>query len=104
MKLSLQNLLLRQGDFRLELDAEITGQVIGIFGSSGAGKTTLLEIIASLRKPNSGRVQLNDEPTFRVGYVPQDLALFPHMTVRENISYGHNPGASPLTLTHVAEV
>ena len=56
MKLSLKNLQLRQGTFLLELDLEITGQVIGIFGNSGAGKTSLIEIVAGLRKTISGRM------------------------------------------------
>jgi molybdate transport system ATP-binding protein len=119
MKFSVKNLRLRQGTFNLELDFEITGQVIGIFGSSGAGKTTLLEIIAGLRKPASAFIAADDRvlmdsttglflsPEQRgVGYVPQDLALFPHLSVRKNLLYGHNPHASApgITLDHVAKV
>ena len=104
MKLALKNILLRQGAFSLELDLEVTGRVIGIFGSSGAGKTTLMEIIAGLRRPNTGRVELDGKPIGRVGYVPQDLALFPHLSVRKNVLYGHQPGASKIQLDHVAKV
>jgi len=119
MKLSLKNLHLHQGNFLLGIDLEVTGQVIGIFGNSGAGKTTLIEIIAGLRKPNSGLVAMDDvllmdsarkiflPPEQRhVGYVPQDLALFPHLTVRKNLLYGHNSltNSSGIHLAHVAEI
>jgi molybdate transport system ATP-binding protein len=106
MKLVLGNLRLRQGSFQLELDVEVTGRVIGIFGNSGAGKTTLLEIVAGLRKPASGQVQLDGADIGRLGYIPQDLALFPHMSVRRNVLYGHQPVgvATGITLEHVAHV
>jgi molybdate transport system ATP-binding protein len=106
MNLVLSDLRLRQGGFLLELDLEVNGRVIGIFGSSGAGKTTLLEIVAGLRKPTSGTVSLDGHGIGRVGYVPQDLALFPHLTVRRNVLYGYESSAlSPsITLDHVAGV
>jgi molybdate transport system ATP-binding protein len=119
MKLSLKNLRLRQGTFLLEADVEANGQVIGIFGSSGAGKTSLLEIVAGLRKPASGFIAVDERvlmdlsarlyltPERRgVGYVPQDLALFPHLSVRKNLAYGHKPAAlsTGLHLAHAAEV
>lgn len=66
-----------------------------IMGSSGSGKTTLLECILGIRKINSGRIFLKEKditglPSHKrnIAYVPQDLALFPHMNVRENILYG----------------
>ncbi len=104
MNLTLKNLHLRQGAFSLELDLEVTGRVIGIFGRSGAGKTTLLEIVAGLRQPKSGFVQLDGEAIGRVGYVPQDLALFPHLSVRKNVLYGHQPGQPGIQLDHVVKV
>ncbi len=99
MNLALKDLLLVQGAFRLRLDLEISGQVIGIFGSSGAGKTSLLEAVAGLRRPQSGLIRIDGTVLMQpglfvapekrgVGYVPQDLALFPHLTVRQNINYG----------------
>ena len=60
MKFSCQKLQLRQGTFLLEVNLEVSGQVIGIFGSSGAGKTSLLEIVAGLRKPASGFIAVDD--------------------------------------------
>jgi molybdate transport system ATP-binding protein len=104
--------------FRLEIDLELEGQVIGLFGNSGAGKTTLLELVAGLRQPVSGRISVDDQilldPEARIflpperrgtGYVPQDLALFPHLSVRRNLLYGHKPAASSnIQLAHVVEV
>lgn len=65
-----------------------------LMGATGCGKTSLLEIICGLRKPTSGRVLLDDrdvtdlEPRERgIGYVPQDLALFPSLSVREQIAF-----------------
>jgi molybdate transport system ATP-binding protein len=120
MKLRLKNLHLHQGTFDLEIDLEIDGQVIGIFGGSGAGKTSLLEVVAGLRKPASALVAIDDlvlidssSHLFRaseergVGYVPQDLALFPHLSVRRNLLYGcrRGGGAMPgINLPHVASV
>jgi molybdate transport system ATP-binding protein len=107
MKFSLKNLQLRQGAFLLRADLEASGQVIGIFGSSGAGKTSLLEVVAGLRQPASGFIAVDQRvlmdlsarkflaPERRgVGYVPQDLALFPHLSVRKNLAYGHKPAAA----------
>jgi molybdate transport system ATP-binding protein len=99
--LAVCNLEFRFSDFLLEATFELNGRVTGIFGPSGAGKTTLLEIIAGLRKPKKGVIQMHNEMISsseegvfaksedrRIGYVPQDLALFPHKTVRENLFYG----------------
>jgi molybdate transport system ATP-binding protein len=106
--LRLENIRCTVGRFALEVNIEIARQVTGIFGPSGAGKTTLLEIIAGLRKPRTGTVRLGDTvfvnsaerawtpPEQRhIGYVPQDLALFPHKSVRENLLFGaaHGPEA-----------
>jgi molybdate transport system ATP-binding protein len=89
------------GRFHLSIDIALSNGINGVFGASGAGKTTLLEIIAGLRKPIRGRQSLHGEVLFdaherifvpaekrNIGYVPQDLALFPHLSVEENIRYG----------------
>lgn len=99
---------LTQGTFRLEVSTTVNGRATALFGSSGAGKTTTLDAIAGLRAPNRGRIALGDRVVFssadrinvpahhrRVGYVPQDVALFPHMDVRANLIYGRHPGTSP---------
>ena len=102
MSLVLENVSLKLPEFTLEISREISASVTGLFGPSGAGKTSLLEIIAGLRKPTSGRLVLHERvltdsakrlqlpPEKRgVGYVPQDLALFPHLNARQNLFFGH---------------
>lgn len=118
MKLTLRHIRLPLAEFTLSLDAEMSAPVTGIFGPSGAGKTSLLDLIAGLRRAESARIALGEDvltdtaarvfiPTHRraIGYVPQDLALFPHLSVRGNLLYGHNAAASRnnTTLAHVVE-
>ncbi len=71
-----------------------TGAYTVLMGRSGCGKTSLLEILCGLRPPSAGRVLLaGADATFlpagkrRIGYVPQDAALFPAHTVRENVGF-----------------
>jgi molybdate transport system ATP-binding protein len=72
-----------------------------LFGASGAGKTTVLDCIVGLGNPEEGRISIGGEDLFdsehelnvpawkrRIGYVIQDLALFPHLTAEENVEYG----------------
>ena len=102
------NFTLRQGSFELTIDARLGSGVTSLFGPSGAGKTTILDAIAGLRRPSSGTITVGDRivfsssqridlPPYRrhVGYVPQDVALFPHMNVRRNMLYGRRPGHRP---------
>jgi molybdate transport system ATP-binding protein len=99
--LRIDRLLYKTGDFSLEIECELNRKSTGIFGPSGAGKTTLLEIIAGLRRPAAGAIwsagnELFDLSAGRyltpgrrgLGYVPQDLALFPHKTVSQNLLFG----------------
>ncbi|MGO9169075.1 MAG: molybdenum ABC transporter ATP-binding protein [Candidatus Sulfotelmatobacter sp.] len=87
--------------FQLDIEFSFAPGITIIFGPSGAGKTTLLDCIAGLVSPDSGAIQLGDRVFFdpcrhvnvspskrRIGYVFQDLGLFPHMTVEDNIQYG----------------
>lgn len=85
------------GRFRLEgVSLHIRpGEYWAVVGQSGAGKTVLLETIAGVREAESGRilidgVEMTNRPPQerRVGLVYQDYALFPHMTVRENVGFG----------------
>lgn len=93
--------------FDLELNAKINNQILVLWGPSGAGKTTILHCLAGLLKPDRGFVKLNDRYLFssdekinvptrlrNVGYLFQDYALFPHMTVKQNVLYGLK-GKSP---------
>jgi molybdate transport system ATP-binding protein len=103
--LVLRDVRLRFPGFEMALDAEVQDKVVGLCGPSGAGKTTLLDLVAGLRRPQAGRIEvggrvLTDVATGvcmparhrRVGYVPQEDALFPHLSVRRNLLYGHRPG------------
>lgn len=88
-------------DFVLEVDFSGAPGITILFGPSGAGKTTLLDCIAGLTVPEAGKIEVGKTLFFdsqrainlpaqkrRVGYVFQDLALFPHLTVTANIAYG----------------
>ena len=71
------------------VDLEVNaGEVLAIIGENGAGKSTLLNIIAGVFPPDSGTLH---RPSGRVAYIRQELSLFPHMTVAENILMGHEP-------------
>ncbi|BDL85699.1 sulfate/molybdate ABC transporter ATP-binding protein [Campylobacter jejuni] len=90
-----------KGKKQLELNTCLkANEITAIFGESGAGKTTLLKIIAGLIKPEFGRIEVGDELWFdtqknvnlaiqkrKIGFVFQDYALFPNMSVKENIFY-----------------
>src|ERR1017187_5426620 len=99
-----------QDGFTLRIDERVDGRVVAIVGPSGSGKTTVLEAIAGLRTPRAVPIAIADRTLFssadgidlpardrRVGYVPQDALLFPHMSVRGNILYGFRGagGAAP---------
>ena len=82
----------------LQVELEVDG-VTALVGPSGAGKTTLLRMVAGLVAPDSGTIECGGEPWFgddrdvpperrRCGFVFQDYALFPHMTVERNVAYG----------------
>ena len=99
---------LTQGAFTLRLAARFDDGVSALFGPSGAGKTTALDAVAGLRRPSRGTIRVDQRLLFdaaravdvpphlrQVGYVPQDVALFPHMNVRRNLLYGRHPGRSP---------
>ena len=82
-------------DFKVKKD-----EILVLFGTSGSGKTTILNSIAGLTKATKGVIQLNNRVLFeahktnlpiqqrKIGYLFQDYALFPHLTVWKNIAYG----------------
>jgi len=99
MTLVVHDVVLPLAEFDLEISLTLERGSTALYGPSGAGKTSLLELIAGLRKPQRGRIAIDDrvlcdDGVFvpprhrRIGYVPQDDALFPHLSVRENVLYG----------------
>jgi molybdate transport system ATP-binding protein len=87
--------------FLLDVAFEIPPGITILFGPSGAGKSTLLDCLAGLARPDAGRISIDGEFLFdsgsgvnlppqkrRIAYVFQSLALFPHMDVEANVSYG----------------
>lgn len=120
MRLILRDVRLPLSHFTLQVDAEITRQVTGLFGPSGSGKTTLLDLIAGLRRPESALIELDGQiltdtarrrevpaRARRIGYVPQDGALFPHLSVRGNLLYGlprGEPAEHAFSFEHVIEL
>ena len=96
------NINKKRGRFNLDCQFQTNRQVTAIFGVSGSGKSTLLNCVAGFLKPDDGLIQFADDVFFsrdqniekppnnrRIGYVTQDPALFPHMSVRKNIEYGY---------------
>ncbi len=90
-----------EGSFNLNVHFRALAGFTILFGPSGAGKTTLLDCIAGLSDPDDGRIAVGGEDLYdsekkrnvaawkrRIGYVHQDLALFPHLTAGENVAYG----------------
>lgn len=99
--IEIRDLSLRLGQFQLgPLSLTVhKGELLGVLGPSGSGKTTLLRVIAGFERPDAGSVVIDGrvvadathwvEPEDRgVGMVFQDYALFPHLTVFENIAFG----------------
>jgi molybdate transport system ATP-binding protein len=87
--------------FVLDVSLDIPPGITILFGTSGSGKSTLLDCIAGLVPPDAGQIKIGDAIVFdsenrvnvppqrrRIAYVFQSLALFPHMTVEENVAYG----------------
>lgn len=99
--LKLQRARAGSAPFLLDVSLQVPAGITILFGPSGAGKSTLLDSIAGLARPDSGRIIAGKETLFdsqagvncppqarRIAYVFQTLALFPHMSAEENISYG----------------
>lgn len=95
--ISVKDLCVSYGEFRLQnINLELNeGRCLAVLGPSGAGKTLLLETVMGARKPESGVVFLNGREITslppekrKIAYIPQDFALFPHLSVRDNITFG----------------
>ena len=110
---------LRQGEFTVTFTVSAEARALALFGPSGSGKTSALEAVAGLRTPQHGRIAVDGHVLFdsaqhvnvpvrrrRIGYVPQDILLFPHLNVRENVTYGLREGSRPdlRTLVHMLEL
>lgn len=91
----------RVGDFQLDIEFQAGSETVVLFGHSGSGKSMTLASIAGLVRPDAGRIQIGEQVVFdathgidvspqrrNVGYVVQELALFPHLTAAQNIAYG----------------
>ena len=89
------------GDFRLEVAFEAENELVVLYGRSGSGKSVTLRALAGLVRPESGRIEIGGRAVFdaaaglelppqqrRVGYVIQELALFPHLSMRQNVLIG----------------
>jgi len=87
--------------FTLDVQLKADNQILILLGPSGSGKTTILHLLAGLFKPDEGFIKINDRILYssgekinnppqsrNVGYLFQNYALFPHMTVRQNVIYG----------------
>ena len=107
IKLSIQKTLnFSKGTMPLDIDLNIhKGEFIGLYGASGAGKTSLLRILGGLLNANQGEIVVDNETWFnsakkinlcpqrrQVGFVFQDYALFPNMTVKENLQFALKKG------------
>lgn len=90
-------------EFHLSSSFTVQNEILGVLGPSGSGKSMTLKCIAGLEKPSSGRIILNGKILYdsdekidipprlrKIGYVFQNYALFPHLTVYKNIEFGIN--------------
>jgi molybdate transport system ATP-binding protein len=108
-------------NFDLDIDVSFDARVTAIFGPSGSGKTTLLDAIAGLRAVADGEIEIGGRTLFSrvrkinlppqqrgIGYVPQEGALFPHLSVRKNVLFGAERGepsnSKSIGVNHVLDV
>lgn len=112
-------LTLRFADFALDVAFTAPAGVTALFGRSGSGKTTVVNAVAGLLRPDAGRVAVAGEVLVdtargvwvpphrrRIGYVFQEGRLFPHLSVRQNLTYGRRfaPAAARADLAPVVEM
>ncbi|HMB62962.1 MAG TPA: ATP-binding cassette domain-containing protein [Eudoraea sp.] len=106
------------GEMNLRIDLTIPkGQLITIYGTSGAGKTSVLRLLSGLMKPDRGEIRANGECWFssekkinippqkrKIGYVFQDYALFPNMTVRQNLEFALRKGQEQQHISDLIDI
>lgn len=107
------NFTRNRSNFSLDVDFASQGRRLAFFGPSGSGKTLTLQAVAGLFRPQSGLIRINGRVLFdsrsgvnlparkrRLGYLFQDYAIFPHLTVRGNIAFGLGSGKNALVGRH----
>jgi molybdate transport system ATP-binding protein len=116
--LTLQNIRMFLHRITIDISVEkLDCGITGLFGPSGSGKTTILEIVTGIRNPQSAFIELDGKvltDTKRgihvpiekraIGYVPQDLALFPHLSARENVLFGAQSNNGDQRFHHIVEL
>ena len=111
------NLRLARGSFVLDINQDFQTSVTGLFGPSGSGKSTLLSLIAGFVKPDSGHLILNGVTLFnseeginlapnlrRIGMLFQDGRLFPHLSIKNNLTYGLDLLSLESRVIHLSDV
>ena len=104
------------GNFVLDVNIEVENEVLALFGASGCGKSTILKCIAGILRPDRGRIILDGKTLFdsekhinlspqkrNVGYLFQQYALFPNMTVEQNIACGIHKRKDPEKVARLIE-
>jgi molybdate transport system ATP-binding protein len=110
----------RQGDFQVQVALRAGGGVTALFGRSGSGKSSVVNMVAGLARPDAGHIKVDGKVLFdsaagidlppekrRLGYVFQEARLFPHLSVRGNLTFGMNrlaPGDRRVGFDPVVEV
>ena len=111
---------LKSSSGEMILDVELSleeGQLVTLYGKSGAGKTTLLLVLAGLLRPEKGHIKVGNEiwtdtekniqlaaQKRNVGFVFQEYALFPNMTIRENLLFALSKGQSEKIVDHLVDI
>lgn len=102
--------------FRLEMQFELDREILALVGSSGSGKTTLLNCLAGIVHPDEGKISLKGRDFYsggqkplkiqkrKVGYLFQDYALFPHLSVEQNILYALSRGTDISHITDLTKI